>query len=504
MRPISKIPSLLLLSALAAYAAEAAVSMPQIFSDHMVLQRQKPVKIWGKASPGALVEAEFLGDKKSARAGESGEWSLFLGPFEADSKGAELSVSENGRPQKKFSDVAVGEVWVLAGQSNMEYTVNGYGKKHFDAENILAAADDPNIRIARGTWARLTPENAKKLSVLGFHFGKLLRKDLGDIPVGFIQKTMGGAAMMAFMPRSSMEKIPYLKKYCEDWDKSMVGYDYKKALAAHKAKVEQRKADIAAKRPAKPIRWRDTPSPRSSCALQYTPSSIFDPHVKPIAGYTVRGVLWYQGESDAEQPSAQCFAEQMEELVRSWREAWGEPNMPFYQVLLASFERTSDDWPAARLGQMKSAKNANTGIVNAIDLGEKADIHPQKKFEVARRLERAVMRDIFGRRGIPQNFATFERAEFDGNSAKLRLGSDKSSVFLKGPLRGVEIKTAKGGDKWREAPGARLDGNTLAVSCEEGDEITGVRHLWKNWAQDDVCLWIADDMPLFPFMLLKN
>lgn len=480
--------------------AVAAVSMHHIFSDNMVLQRNTPIKIWGKSAKNAEIKIELLGKNVSARANDKGEWSVDFPASPTCKTGTELNVFENGKKAKTFKNVLLGEVWLIAGQSNMEYTIKGYGKnaRNFDADNVLARADKAMIRVSNGgEWKVMSKDVMQRFSMIGFYFAEQLSKDL-DTPVGLIKKAMGGAAMIAFIPKSEMEKSPYLKEKLADWEKKMVGFDYKKAKADYEAKKAKYKADVAAKRPATPVRWEESPSPNSVCPAQFTPESIYN-SMKNFAPYTIKGALWYQGESDAGEPAVSHFAEQLNLMIEVWRKDFRNAKLPFFQVMLTSFE-TKENWAKAREGQMRSAMESKTGIVNILDLGKKHDIHPPKKEPVATRLERAVLRDVYGKKEIPQNFVTFAKADFNANLATLEL-SQKRDIKLKGELRGIEVRT-ENSDKWQKPTSAELKDNKLIIRAD--DKICGVRYLWKNYPQDEVCLWLDDDSPLFPFNLQKK
>lgn len=504
---------LLLTLSLAAVCAVASakIQMPDIFGDNMVLQRGKPVKVWGTSDASAKVDVAFGKQTVSTKADENGNWSVSLKPMKAAKTPRELNVSENGKLDKSFKNVLVGEVWILGGQSNMEYPIKGWNPPNPDAENVKARANYPlmreisvsgfsrdkemkNIKSPSKGWRETTPENVLKYSAVGFNFSELLMKDL-DVPVAMIYTPLGGSQMCAWIPASDIKKLEFLAQNYERFQKEVQNYDYKKAVEAHKAAVEKYHADKKAgkKVPSRPPFAPLADTPRR---WQDSPCGLYNARIAPIGGFTARGVLWYQGESDS-WTAAEHFEDIFKIMVNSWRNLWKDQSLWFLQVQLTSFE-TKTHWGQVRQAQFAATKSLkNCGIVNIIDLGDKTDIHPLNKKDVGKRLENLAMRKVYKKRGLPNYNTFFYKCKFEKNKATLSLDKScaKERINSRGELRGVEVKV---GDAWRAAKNVRLVGNKLIVS--DTDSIDGVRYLWKNWANDDICLFNSSSIPVFPFV----
>ncbi len=519
-------------AALAAYSAGADIWMPSFFNANMVLQREKPVKIWGTSDANAKIEISFAGQKKSAKADADGNWVVTLDPMKASDKGADLRVLENGKAGNPKSDITlpnvlVGEVWLLSGQSNMEWPLRlttDYEKAKsranypamremkiigFTAEpqkNIESGSHLTSIDVASGgakdktPWRETTPESIAGYSGVGFYFAEFLQKNLG-VPVGIINTSLGGSAMRAWIPEGEMEKVPFLKRDLEKYKIAMAEYDYDAAMKKYEANMEKFKADKAAGKKVWPPK---KPNPISCRNAQGMPSGLYNARIAPIAGFAIRGILWYQGESDSFGDSLAEFEEQMKTLVPAWRKAWNDQSLGFYQVMLTSFQ-TGWKWPETRLAQCRSAQSIpGCYIVNIMDIGAKKDIHPRNKTDVGKRLWLCAWRNTYGNDKIPDNFAAFDTAEFKGDCAKVGFGGANAGrkFTCKGTPRGFEVKS-KG--KWIKAPFAELEGDKIVLHTNDNSEIEGVRYLWNNVVEsDDVCLWLADDMPVFPSMIEKQ
>ena len=230
--------AILLFAACAAFGAgilRAEVRLPEIFSDGMVFQRQKPVKVWGMAEPGADVKVEFAGNSGSAKAGKDGKWSLFLGAMEASAEPREMRISENGKPAKTVKNILVGEVWILGGQSNMEWVLANTD----DAKEAVARSGYPALRyfkmdsnrieekeqyfIPGARWIASNPKDSGGFSAVGFYFGEALLKDL-KVPVGLVNVCKGGTSMRAWTPAEYIDNVPFNKRWMVDYNKKRADY----------------------------------------------------------------------------------------------------------------------------------------------------------------------------------------------------------------------------------------------------------------------------------------
>lgn len=299
--------------------AREALSLPTIFSDHMVLQRGQSVPIWGHGPAGSTVVVQFAGQKKQVTVAATGAWRLDLDPLTANAKGEVLEVTDtDGQDTQstRFRDVLVGEVWFCAGQSNMELPLKGsprYPVKNSAAE--IRSADHPLLRLyltPRGyasapgpcqpaVWKVCTPQSAAAYSAVAYFFGKRLLTDL-KVPVGLIASSWGATSIDAWTAACGYENLASLSKY--------------KAIADHMPRMEKAK---------------DHAELRKFVAI---PTSLFNGMVYGHIPYAIKGVIWYQGENDHRE--GMLYVDKTKALLAGWRKLWGI-DFPFYFVQIAPF-----------------------------------------------------------------------------------------------------------------------------------------------------------------------
>ena len=510
------------LAVCAACLLDAEVKMPSVFSDNMLVQRGKPAKFWGTAEPGAEVAIEFAGQKKSAKAGEDGRWKITLSPLKASSDPREFKVYENGAPALSIKNVVVGELWILGGQSNMQWTL----EKTDDAHVAIPRANYPNLRYFRmnqgamskaplgdfspgARWEETVPESAGSQSAVGFYFGEKLLKDLG-VPVGLVQTAMGGTLMAGWTPEEYISRVPYQKGYYEKYLKDSEAYvkagGYKKKLEAYKKNLAEYEAECKKAKeegkPKPPINWSKLSKP-----LEFTPYSNnmvpvqhWNAKAAPLAGLAARGVVWYQGEQESGygsgNPAAVAeFGAMYENMVAAWREKWGDEKLWFLCVQLPSYK--DNGWEYMRWDQMRaSLENPNAGVAVSIDTGDRDDVHPTDKKAIVDRLAAIALHDVYGRKDLAVYGPVFKSAKYSGDTAEIEFDLRGRKLECRGAPRGFLAKGKDG--KWREAS-AKVSGGKLAVSTLDGSEIRGVRYLWKGWAKPDVCIYNDAGLPAFGF-----
>ncbi len=506
----------ILAAALALSPLYGALCMPKIFSDGMVFQRDMPVKIWGTSDAGADIKV-VLGDSEGeAKAGADGSWTVMLKPMPASKDAREMVVFENGREGKRIRDILVGEVWVLGGQSNMAFGVSGttdYQAAKKRANNPFiryfwqsphSAAETPQKDFsATAKWIRPDSKNIGRFSGVGYYFGEMLAGDL-NVPVGLIHATLGATSMIAWIPAESMQEHPYLaseKRKFDEMKKAYTRAAYKKALEEFEikvaaAKAEDKKAAEEGRKPKKrPWDFYVKPDPLTPLRIGRTPVYKYNGMVAPLNGYRARGVLWYQGEGDAYGRSVLNFAGQFKVLVNAWRKTLENENLHFYWVQLTSYSG-NPCWPAARWAQLAVRDSIPlSGVVNTIDLGELNDIHPKDKTSVASRLEKLVLRNVYGMKNVHARAPELKSVKYGENFAEIVFSDFGRGLVGRGKPRGFEVLS---GGEWRNAV-ASLDGLKVVVKSPDGGAVDGVRYLWKAWAQPDVWLFNKDGLPAFSF-----
>jgi sialate O-acetylesterase len=484
----------------------AELKLPAIIGDHMVLQRNISNPVWGWDKPGTQVKVSFAGQSKSAEAGPDGKWIVKLDPMSANDKPQALTIV--GTDQKEIQDVLVGEVWMCSGQSNMGFTLAGDWIGDLEA----AASTLPNLRLIKvpqvgtqelqndfkGQWRASTAETARNFSAVGFYFGRYLHLILG-VPVGLIDNAWGGSAAEAWVRRESLEQDPRFKPLMErtvkqetELKSEQAKADYEKKLAQWKDDFEKAKADQkpAPRQPASPFQWL-TGNAR--------PGNIFCGVVYPTLGYGIKGVIWYQGESNAGR--AWEYGDLFPFMIEQWRKEWNQGDFPFYWVQLADFmaekpEPGESNWAELRESQTKTMKLPNTGQAVIIDLGEGKDIHPKNKHDVAARLVRWALVKDYGLK-FPYRSPEFQRMEITGNKALLTFDCFGSA------LRPFDVDQAIGfavcgEDKvWHWAKGVVKGKEQVEVWSDNVANPLAVRYAW---ADNPVCnLFSSDGLPVTPF-----
>jgi len=439
--------------------AQAEIHLPSVLAEHMVLQRGMPVRIWGSASANEAVTVTFRGESATTAVDDIGRWQVNLKPSAA---GGPFPLEIRGTNRILFSDVLVGDIWLASGQSNMEFPV----KNVIHAESELARASHPQIRLfhvaqtaadyPRGdapakTWAQCDRESVNGFSAVAYFFAVDLQKTQ-QVPIGMIEADWGGTPV-------------------ESWTSL-------RALAADASlmPVFAARAESAERQAATVLTWKKEDSAKQQRPWHpdfaaWGPGALYNGMIAPLIPYRIKGVLWYQGESNAGVDRVGTYRRQFETMIRDWRERWGESEMPFYFVQLANFI-TNAKWPELREAQRETLELVNTGMAVAIDIGDPSDIHPKNKQEVGRRLALIARARSYGE-NIEYSGPVFREAARDGS--QLRLWFDHASG-LEG-TKGFEIA---GADRKFVPATARIEGETVVLSSDAVPVPLHARYAWAN------------------------
>lgn len=492
--------------------AHAELRLPSIFTDHMVLQRNQSNPVWGWDKPGSEVVVSFGSQEKKAVADEKGKWTVKLDPLPANATPAILRCK--GTSSVEVSDVLVGEVWLCSGQSNMEWIL----KNCWDGDLESLATKNANLRLItvpnvgtqemqddfKGSWSVSAPESALNFSAVGYYYGSLLQKVL-DVPVGLIANPWGGSAAEAWVRRSTLEADPRFKEIIDHWKKLETSYNPEEAKKKHEADLAawKVKSDEARQQ------GRDVPPapnpPSNPFTNQSRPGNNYAGCLHPIIGYGIRGVIWYQGESNTARASQ--YKDLMTLLIGEWRSDWKQGDFPFYFVQIADFlpekpEPSESAWAELREAQTQTMKSVkNTGQAIAIDLGEGRDIHPRNKRDVAERLARWAFAKDYGFKDLVFNSPEYRSHEIANGEVTL------SFDHTAGGLRCVDVDKLEGfaicgeDGKWvwadaRWAPGAAPRRKIILKSTDVPNPV-GIRYAW---ADNPRCNIISTEgLPLTPF-----
>ena len=485
----------------------AAVTMPKVFSDNMVLQRERPAPVWGWANPGEKIMVEFAGQRKETAAGPDGRWEIRLDPMAARKQGEILRISGASTNVIELKDVVVGEVWVCSGQSNMALTL--FGASSADGaskvQEDIAGADLPGLRffnvakvsasspkqdvVASLPWTRCSRQTAAWCTAVGFYFGRRVHSELG-VPVGLINTSWGGSAIEPWTSKeafdTSPELVEYIRKEAQIYRQTLP--EAMKTLEKWLSDVRKSIAD-GTDLPTEPV-WPIYPG-----AKKPETAVMYHAMVYPLIPYAIRGAIWYQGESNAGNPG-DLYYHEMRALINGWRRAWAQGDFPFYYVQLANFMGDTkepvggDGWANLRQCQFEALAITNTGMAVTIDIGDAEDIHPKNKFDVGERLFRwALVRD-YGQTNIVASGPLYREMKVEDK--RIRLFFDYSGGGLmagektgREPVR--EIKNGKlqrfavaGEDKKWVWADAIIDGDTVLVSNPNVPKPVAVRYAYTR------------------------
>ncbi|MDR0353010.1 MAG: sialate O-acetylesterase [Opitutaceae bacterium] len=489
-------------------SARAAVRLPAILSDHMVLQAGVDVPVWGWAGPGEAVTVSFAGQTVSAKAANDGAWRVALAPLKASSAPRTLVVrGSDAGAALEIADVLVGEVWLGSGQSNMAMQMKGLHGQVDNADAEIAAAAHPRLRMfvhdeehvysiykldvppdkpdtdRPGRWIVCAPGTAARFSAIGYYFGRELQREL-DVPFGFINTAVGGTPISAWTSLPAQEKEPALKPSF-DWNARQLkpGYDpaaaQKETDAAKRAWLRRRKEALDAGQPAP-----KAPPPFKNLAVMYKNGGLFNGMVAPVIPCALRGVLWYQGERDALYQTAGYYGLQMETLIKDWRARW-DRDLWFLWVQLPEV-RAPQKLPSEPKGwgvllrerQAQALRLPKTGMAVTLGLGDEKNGHPRNKADFARRLAFIALHDVYARPVAHWMAPMYKSAAFDKNQVAVTFDhADGLRAADGGELKGFAIAGADKTFVWADA---RIKDGRVILSSPAVPKPVAVRYAWAT------------------------
>ncbi len=428
----------MVVSVVAAFGGTLAV--PQLFGDHAVFQRNVPLPIWGVASPGVQVKVEMGGNVATARADDSGRWKVVLPPMKAG--GPYVLTVSGGTETVQAKDVMVGEVWLCSGQSNMVFPVvraaGGRQAVRSARYPLVRFLKMPLIRLpkpareVKGRWVVCTPETASNFSAVGFFFAEMLVRDL-KVPVGMIQAAWGGSVVDSWIPPQEVRGLP---------------------------------PSVRMNRP---------------CSMKCNGM------IAPLVPFPIRGVLWYQGESNVIRDKGRQYLPKFRALVEGWRREWKAPRMPFFYVQIAPFDYRRYRSTLHAMFLLWDAQRRfmdvvpDVGMVVTTDVGAFGNIHPSRKKPVAERLFRWAAAKVYGKKDVVFSGPLYDHVKVEG--AKVRVFFryvDGGLVSLDGkPLRGFSLA---GADKQFRPASAVIDGDTVVVFSKDVTSPVAVRYGDREFA----------------------
>ncbi len=452
----------------------AAISLPPIFSDHMVVQHGVPLRIWGTAVPGEDVSIQMgetlLGTTKADAAGR---WVVTGAP---PNPGALPDIVIRGTNIITLKDILAGEVWLCAGQSNMRMSVSPTSECEYggvlNERDEVANATHPQIRFFDRQWDVCSPDTVGRASAVAYFFGRALQREL-KVPVGLVTKAIGGTAVEFWLAPSS-------------WDKELTAkavsayvpfYRYRQQIHDEQlAKLQKSETGnrTAAKAPSPPVKPEQYPEKFSK---------LFRENLAPIAGYPIAGVLWYQGESNT--PRSGAYQELLTALIEGWRKEWAAPDLPFVIVQLADYETRetrgggAENWPVLRDIQGRVAETVpRTALVVTLGAGDPDLLHPRNKQEVGRR---AALRALakFYRRDLASEGPELKSVTFQSGEVVLEFAGSAGGMHVAGADQAaMEIA---GADRVFRTVNSRIEGSTVRLSGAGISEPRWVRYAWAGY-----------------------
>jgi sialate O-acetylesterase len=469
-----------------AAAALGEVRLPDVISSSMVLQQKQTVPIWGTADPGEAVTVTFGKQKKTAVADANGRWRVDLSPIPADLLPRTMTIA--GKNTIQLTDILVGEVWLVAGQSNMQRLL----RETANGDVVEAAASNPNIRLFNvsrevafkkrpgklGEWAACTPESVKEFSAAGYYFGVELEREL-KVPIGLINSSYGGSQAEAWTPVEYLNANPDLiatVQRTKIWDaeRAKVRVDYDEAIKKWRAESDKQKAAGA----------RPSPSPGVPDALRdyRIASSIYDGMIAPLMPFAIKGAVWYQGESN--EARAKQYNILLPVMIRAWRERWGQGDFPFGIIQLPNYRAVKAEpedapWSFVREAERRTALSTkNAGLIVTIDIGEAGDIHPKNKLDVGKRMAIWALKDVYGRKITAS--PVLKKVDIHGSKIVLTFDEVGSGLRIKDGDRLDEFAIAGDDKKWVWADAKIIGRDKVEVSSAAVLNPKAVRYAFNS------------------------
>jgi sialate O-acetylesterase len=495
--------ALLAMALLGSVPARADVTLPALLSDNMVLQRDVRINIWGKADPQESITVQLGPDSSQTTAGDDGRWDVKLDPLPS---GGPYDLTVSGKNSITVHNVAIGEVWVCSGESNMEYKVEAAK----DAAKEMADADLPMLRLfvvkhaaaesvqgdCDGAWVVCGPDTVKDFPAIPFFFARELNRGL-RMPFGLIESAWGPSRAASWTPRATLEKDPVLHKVLDQFAKAVDQYptaltDYQTKLAAWQTDANAAKS-VGGTPPPRPVRPLDPAGARE-------PASLFDAMIAPLTRYPIRGVLWSQGESDTANP--ELYAKLFPAMIASWRATWEEGTFPFYYTQLSGFlgphaAPEPSIWAELREVQAKSLAIPKTGMAVTIDTEEPHELHPADKQDPGHRLALLAEKQIYEKPDVTAAGPEFAGMEIADGKAVVTFENTGGGLVSKSggaAVKGFQIAGADGRFVWADAA---IHGDAVTVQSKDVPAPAAVRYAWADFPDCD--LKGKTGLPAVPF-----
>ena len=450
-------------SILICFEAHAKVKLPPLIAEHMVLQRETKVALWGWApkSSNISITTSWNNKQYKVKSDVAGAWRVMV---ETPHAGGPYSITFNDGTPLVVKDVLIGEVWICSGQSNMEMPVKGFKNQPvLHSSDLLMEANNPSIRLIRferaasmqpqdsavnSGWQPDEPSSVKEFSAVGYQFAKILQQQL-HVPVGIIGTYWGGTMVEAWMSDQSLKAFPEINV------------------------------------------------PRDSVGKgKNTPTVLFNAMLHPLIGYGIKGVIWYQGEQN--RGNAAIYDRLLAGMVKDWRQQWQCGEWPFYYVQIAPYKYNDKIGPSAPLREAQQRALQlipNSGMVVSMDAGQDNSIHPPDKTTISKRLACWALAKTYNRQDLPYQSPYYSTMKVNGSAVVLHFDNATNGLTTFGkPLANFEVA---GEDQVFYPAEARITGDGIRVVCDKVKEPVAVRYGYKDWTDGEV--YNTEGFPLAPF-----
>jgi sialate O-acetylesterase len=483
-------------------SSQAEVRLPNILSSHAVLQRNAPIHVWGWAAPGETVTVRFHEQSRSATADDLGRWSVWLaaegagGPYTLTAQGS----ADAGAPAT-LSDILVGDVWLASGQSNMEIPLNGFPGNAVvkNSAQEIAQANLPQVRLLRlekkssfypltdisATWTECTPQTAAEFSAVAYFFGKEIQQR-EHVPIGLIDSTWGGTPVESWISMDAIGADAGLMPIFDYWAQFTNELSHRDLELAREKREDEAAAKAGQPRPKHP--WHPD-------GISWQPAGLYNGMIAPLAPYQIKGVIWYQGETNSNPVRAPYYARFFSALITDWRAHWKEGNFPFFYVQISNFYSPKEDWGMVRDAQRRTLAVTNTAMAVSLDVGNRDNVHPADKQTVAARLALAARALVYGEPQLEYSGPLFRSATVEGKTMRVWFDHAKDGLAVHGfQLDGFEIA----GEDGKFVPAtAKVDGNTVVLEASGISHPKAVRYGWASFT--DANLFNKEGLPASTF-----
>lgn len=435
-----------------AAVANCHVRMPAILGSHMVIQRDEPVHLWGWASPGEKVTVELNGANASAQADANGRWSVYLPPQHASA--SPVTINIRGNNTLALEDILIGDVWFASGQSNMQMPLSGWPNAVLNnSAQEIQNANHPQLRLFsvkralssfpqqdfQGSWAVCNPQTVSDFSAAAYFFGRAINAD-EHVPVGLVHSSWGGTPAESWVSMETLGSDAALMPVFASW--------------AHLT--------------------NEGAYPSKQKSPEWEPSTLYNAMVAPAVGLRIKGVIWYQGESNSGSDRAPLYHELFSKLIQDWRMHWGEGYFPFLFVQLATY-KPGANWSVVQDAQRRTLQLVNTGMAVTNDIGDPANVHPADKQDVGERLALAARAIAYGEK-IEYSGPLYQQTSIEGQNLRVWFTHTSGGLKAKnGALQGFEVA----GDDGKFVPAtAAISGDTVLVHA---DSIAAPKYVRYGW-----------------------